>query len=112
MADKQPVAIVFDTFGTVVDWRSSLITELRVRPPARHQRRLDCPGRCLAGGLSPVDGSRAEGRAAVDHPGWATPRVTDKLVAEFSIRGLTEGICDTSTAPGIGSIPGRISCQA
>jgi 2-haloacid dehalogenase len=25
---KEPVAIVFDTFGTVVDWRGSLITEL------------------------------------------------------------------------------------
>jgi len=25
---KQPVAIVFDTFGTVVDWRGSLIAEL------------------------------------------------------------------------------------
>ena len=28
MAAKQPVAIVFDTFGTVVDWRGSLIAEL------------------------------------------------------------------------------------
>ena len=28
MPRKQPVAIVFDTFGTVVDWRSSLIAEL------------------------------------------------------------------------------------
>jgi len=28
MARKQPVAIVFDTFGTVVDWRGSLIADL------------------------------------------------------------------------------------
>ena len=28
MADKMPVAILFDTFGTVVDWRGSLIAEL------------------------------------------------------------------------------------
>ena len=28
MAAKQPVAIVFDTFGPVVDWRGSLIAEL------------------------------------------------------------------------------------
>ena len=28
MSSRQPVAIVFDTFGTVVDWRTSLITEL------------------------------------------------------------------------------------
>jgi 2-haloacid dehalogenase len=28
MAGKQPVAIVFDTFGSVVDWRSSLIADL------------------------------------------------------------------------------------
>ena len=25
---KQPAVIVFDTFGTVVDWRGSLIAEL------------------------------------------------------------------------------------
>src|ERR1700687_1171151 len=28
MSSKQPVAIVFDTFGTVVDWRGSLIADL------------------------------------------------------------------------------------
>jgi 2-haloacid dehalogenase len=28
MPSKQPVAIVFDTFGSVVDWRSSLIADL------------------------------------------------------------------------------------
>ncbi len=28
MAENQPVAIVFDTFGTVVDWRGSLVAEL------------------------------------------------------------------------------------
>ncbi|HEX3995029.1 MAG TPA: haloacid dehalogenase type II, partial [Acetobacteraceae bacterium] len=28
MSRKQPVAIVFDTFGTVVDWRGSLIADL------------------------------------------------------------------------------------
>jgi 2-haloacid dehalogenase len=28
MPPKQPVAIVFDTFGTVVDWRGSLIADL------------------------------------------------------------------------------------
>jgi 2-haloacid dehalogenase len=30
MPAKQPVAIVFDTFGSVVDWRSSLIADLTV----------------------------------------------------------------------------------
>ena len=28
MPAKQPVAIVFDTFGTIVDWRGSLIADL------------------------------------------------------------------------------------
>ena len=28
MSRKHPVVIVFDTFGTVVDWRSSLIADL------------------------------------------------------------------------------------
>ena len=29
MADKQPVAIVFDTFGTVVDWRTGISAAVR-----------------------------------------------------------------------------------
>ena len=33
MAGKQPVAIVFDTFGSVVDWRSSLIADRLWRQP-------------------------------------------------------------------------------
>ena len=28
MPAKQPIAIVFDTFGSVVDWRGSLIADL------------------------------------------------------------------------------------
>ena len=28
MPTKQPIAIVFDTFGSVVDWRGSLIADL------------------------------------------------------------------------------------
>ena len=36
MPSKQPVAIVFDTFGSVVDWRGSLIAELTAFGQARH----------------------------------------------------------------------------
>ena len=35
MPSKQPVAIVFDTFGTVVDWRSSLIADLSAYGPGK-----------------------------------------------------------------------------
>ncbi|RVA64868.1 haloacid dehalogenase type II, partial [Mesorhizobium sp. M7A.F.Ca.CA.001.08.2.1] len=29
MSSKKPVAIVFDTFGSVVDWRGSLVAEMK-----------------------------------------------------------------------------------
>ncbi|HEY8289624.1 MAG TPA: haloacid dehalogenase type II, partial [Acetobacteraceae bacterium] len=35
MPTAKPVAIVFDTFGSVVDWRSSLIAELTAFGEAR-----------------------------------------------------------------------------
>ena len=35
MLDKPPVAIVFDTFGSVVDWRGSLIADLTAFGQAR-----------------------------------------------------------------------------
>ena len=75
MTDRRPVAIVFDTFGTVVDWRSSLIADLTAFGGARHQRGLDRPGGCLARGVSPVHGPGAQRGAAVDHAGWAAPRI-------------------------------------
>ena len=58
MSDVSAVkALVFDVFGTVVDWRSSLIADFTkwARHP-RHQGRLDRAGRCLARRVCRVDG--------------------------------------------------------
>ena len=91
MADKQPVAIVFDTFGTVVDWRSSLIAELTA---FGRQRDINADWTAL------VDAWRAAYHPSMDRvrkgeQPWTTldglhRASLDKLVAEFGIRGLTE----------------------
>ncbi|MSP01812.1 MAG: haloacid dehalogenase type II [Acetobacteraceae bacterium] len=91
MARKQPVAIVFDTFGTVVDWRGSLIADLT----AFGQKRgiaADWPAL--------IDAWRASYHPSMDRVRkgelpWTTldnlHRVSlDRLVAEFGIKGLTE----------------------
>ena len=70
MAAKQPVAIVFDTFGTVVDWRGSLIAELT---EFGRQRGINADwtgaGGCMARGLSPLNGPGAQGRTTLDDAG-------------------------------------------
>jgi 2-haloacid dehalogenase len=91
MAGKQPLAIVFDTFGTVVDWRSSLIADLS--------------------GYGASRGVTADWPAFVDawraayHPSMNRVRKgelpwtrlddlhrtsLDQLVTEFGIKGLSE----------------------
>jgi 2-haloacid dehalogenase len=91
MASKQPVAIVFDTFGTVVDWRSSLIAELT---GFGRQRDINADWTAL------VDAWRAAYHPSMDRvrkgeQPWTTldglhRASLDKLVAEFGIKGLTE----------------------
>ena len=91
MPAKQPVAIVFDTFGTVVDWRSSLIAELTRFGETRG---------IAADWTALVDAWRAAYHPSMDrvrkgqHP-WvkldALHRASlDRLVAEFGIKGLGE----------------------
>lgn len=90
--DKQPpVAIVFDTFGTVVDWRTSLIEDLTAYATARGVT-ADWPAL--------VDAWRAAYQPSMqrvrsgEQP-WTTldnlhRASLDRLVAEFGIRGLSE----------------------
>src|SRR4028119_714434 len=74
---RQVKAVVFDTFGTVVDWRSSLIGQLeafgrrrgiaaaRAAPGADRggaRRRAAAVGR--AGGCAPAGGAAGGGRAS------------------------------------------------
>jgi 2-haloacid dehalogenase len=91
MPRKQPVAIVFDTFGSVVDWRTSLITELTAYGA---QRGIDADWTAL------VDAWRASYHPSMDRVRKGEQPWTildnlhraslDRLVAEFGIKGLTE----------------------
>src|ERR1700756_3824466 len=91
MASKPPVAIVFDTFGTVVDRRGSLIAELTA---FGRERGISADWTAL------VDAWRAAyqpsmQRVRTGEQPWTTldnlhRASLDRLVAEFGIRGLTE----------------------
>jgi 2-haloacid dehalogenase len=91
MAGRQPVAIVFDTFGTVVDWRGSLIAELT---EFGRRREIDADWVAL------VDAWRAAYHPSMDRvrkgeAPWTTldnlhRGSLDKLVKDFGIKGLTE----------------------
>jgi 2-haloacid dehalogenase len=91
MSNKQPVAIVFDTFGTVVDWRSSLIADLSAYGASRSIT-ADWPAL--------VDAWRAAYQPSMnrvrkgDFP-WTRlddlhRASLDRLVAEFGIKTLSE----------------------
>ncbi len=93
MSDISAVkALVFDVFGTVVDWRTSLIADFtKWSRDARHQGRLDRAGRWLARGLCGLDGRGAK------HPerGYMIldtlhRQSLEKLVAQLGISGLTD----------------------
>ena len=91
MAGKQPVAIVFDTFGTVVDWRSSLIADLTAYGS---RRGVEADWTAL------VDAWRAAYHPSMDRVRKGELPWTklddlhraslDQLVKDFAIKGLSE----------------------
>jgi 2-haloacid dehalogenase len=91
MAGKQPVAIVFDTFGSVVDWRSSLIADL-TQYGSKRGVSADWPAL--------VDAWRAAyqpsmQRVRAGELPWMTldklhRASLDRLVADFGIKGFSE----------------------
>jgi len=91
MAGKQPVAIVFDTFGSVVDWRSSLIADLTAYGTSKG---------VSADWTALVDAWRASYHPSMDRVRKGELPWTrlddlhrtslDQLVAEFGIKGLNE----------------------
>ena len=93
MSDISAVkALVFDVFGTVVDWRSSLIADFKKWADTRGIK---------ADWIALVDGWRAVYSASMDevrkHPerGYVIldqlhRQSLEKLVAQFSIAGLNE----------------------
>ena len=91
MSAKQPVAIVFDTFGSVVDWRGSLIADLSAYGTRR--------------GISADWAALVDAWRAAYHPSMDRVRKRqvpwtklddlhrgslDMLVEQFGINGLTE----------------------
>ncbi len=91
MPGNLPVAIVFDTFGTVVDWRGSLIADLSAYGA---QRGISADWTAL------VDAWRAAYHPSMDRVRKGEVAWTklddlhrgslDRLVAKFGINGLTE----------------------
>lgn len=91
MATRRPKVIVFDTFGSVVDWRGSLIADLTRYGEARG---------VVGDWTALVDAWRASYHPSMDRVRkgelpWtkldALHRASlDRLVAEFGIDGLTE----------------------
>jgi 2-haloacid dehalogenase len=91
MADQRPAAIMFDTFGSVVDWRGSLIAELTRFGAARG----------IAGDwVGLVDAWRGSYHPSMDRVRRGELPWTrlddlhraslDRLVVEFGITGLSE----------------------
>jgi 2-haloacid dehalogenase len=91
MPSKQPVAIVFDTFGSVVDWRSSLIADLTAYGSKK--------------GVTADWAALVDAWRAAYHPSMTRVRKgelpwtrlddlhrasLDKLVADFKIAGFSE----------------------
>lgn len=95
MSSKQPVAIVFDTFGTVMDWRTSLITELTAFGVNRG---------IAADWTGLVDAWRAAYQPSMSRVRKGELPWTrlddlhrgslDKLVVDFGIKGLSEADMD------------------
>ena len=91
MPSRQPVAIVFDTFGTVVDWRGSLIAELTA---FGRKREIEADWPAL------VDAWRGAYHPSMDRVRKGEQKWTmlddlhraslDRLVSELGIEGLSE----------------------
>ena len=102
-------ALVFDTFGTVVDWRTSITGEVEM---------LAGEEGAEGGGAAFADAWRAGyapsmNRVRTGELPWTTldrlHRMTlDPLLVEFGITGLSEAEIDRSTEAGTASGPGRM----
>jgi 2-haloacid dehalogenase len=91
MSRKHPVAIVFDTFGTVVDWRGSLIADLTAFGKQRGVE-ADWPALIDAwrGSYHPSMDRVRKGELPWTKLDDLHRASLDRLVAEFGIKGLTE----------------------
>jgi 2-haloacid dehalogenase len=91
MAGKKPVAIVFDTFGSVVDWRSSLIADLTAYGASKGVT-ADWPAFVDAwrGAYQPSMNRVRTGQQPWTKLDLLHRASLDHLIAEFGIKGLSE----------------------
>ncbi|HUA56377.1 MAG TPA: haloacid dehalogenase type II [Candidatus Sulfotelmatobacter sp.] len=84
-------ALVFDVFGTVVDWRSSIIADLEAFGRARNVR-ADWVGLTDAwrAGYQPAMDRVRKGELPWTHIDVLHRMVLDRLLVEFKVEGLSE----------------------
>jgi len=89
-------ALVFDTFGTLVDWRSSLIVELSQFGAARGLSHIDWVAFTDAwrAGYQPAMEPIRKGERGFTKLDTLHRETLDRLVKEFNVTGLTEADLD------------------
>ena len=89
-------ACLFDVFGTVVDWHTSVSRDLAAFAAERGLDRIDWVRvrRGLAPPLQPGDGGGPQRSSRVDHPGRAPPREPRAPAREYGIDGCTDADVD------------------
>ena len=108
-----PRALAFDTFGTVVDWRTSIIGELDEFGKARGIQR-DWPtfaDNWRKGYLPAMDRVR-KGELPWTKIDDLHRMILDELLREAEITGISEATSTTSTARGIGWTRGQTASAA
>lgn len=89
---QPPVALTFDVFGTVVDWRAPIIREGEQLTRSRHAPEIDWElfaDRWRAGYAPAMDSVR-NGQLPWTPLDALHRRILDRLLTEFKISGLTE----------------------
>src|SRR6476660_1470988 len=89
-AAVMPKALVFDTFGTVVDWRGSIIEEGKAWSRSRHFE-IDWPGFAdrWRAGYAPAMEKVRKGELPWTKLDVLHRMILDDLLTEFHIAGLT-----------------------
>ena len=106
-------ALVFDTFGTVVDWRNGVAREAeRILKPMGLRSRLARIRRCLAQGIRAEHGGGARRTAAVRQAGYSASGKSRARSSESSKSKSSPSRRSPSlTSPGTNSTPGRMSVR-
>ena len=105
-------ALTFDVFGTVVDWRSSLIREGETLGRKKGLS-VDWPAFADAwrGLYQPNLTKVRNGEMPWTKLDDLHRMALDRLIIDFKIAGSAKRRSTTSTAPGTASTPGRTRCR-